>query len=167
MTSVPVDDVPRFRSLFAIALGVRALLVVIGLVLATLPPAVPPRADGISDRLHDRLVSGPGRVIEPWYRWDAVWYAAIAENGYTATENHSGQRGVAFQPGLPLCMAAAAAIGIDPFWAALVLVNVAAAAGFATFARVACAPDPGWRRGDADVCASPGLPHQFLLLRPV
>lgn len=137
MPSLPETPGPRFRTLFAAALGVRGAVVVFGLALASLPPAVLPMPDGISDRSRDRLLLGSSRVIEPWFRWDAAWYVALADNGYAGAVNSNGQRGVAFLPALPMCLAAAAAIGLDPFWAGLLLVNLAAAAGTAVFARVA------------------------------
>lgn len=137
MTPVSMIAGPRFRTLFAIALGFRTAVVLAGLALAAQHPASNPPEDGVSDHIYNAMTSGPGRVLEPWFHSDAAWYAAIAERGYAGTENRSGQRGVAFMPALSLCMAAAAAAGLDPFWAALVIVNIAAAAGSAVLARVA------------------------------
>lgn len=145
MTPAPTITAPRFRTLFAIAACVRVAVVLAGLALAAQHPAPGPPEDGVSDHVYNALMNGTGRVIEPWFHSDAAWYAAIAERGYAGTENRSGQRGVAFMPALSLCMAAAAAAGLDPYWSALVIVNLAAAAGLAVFARVATqlAGDPG------------------------
>jgi hypothetical protein len=76
-------------------------------------------------------------VIEPWYRYDAIWFARVAADGYARAEDAGGRLGPAFMPALPATMVGAEALGLNPFWTALVLANLAAAAGTAVLARVA------------------------------
>jgi hypothetical protein len=146
------DAVPRFWPLFAVALAVRLAVVVLGILLIPVQPDRVVVVFGVAVAgfpadlhpetpvpLHFRnaILAGPARVIEPWYRWDAVWMANVAENGYAGASDTGGRLGPAFMPAMPACMAAAAAVGLDPFWAGLLIANLAAAAGTAVFARVA------------------------------
>jgi Gpi18-like mannosyltransferase len=87
------------------------------------------------DRHFARLQAGPGRLIEPWYHWDAVWYAEISCEGYSYTPGRMSS--VAFLPLLPLLMAGAGTLGLDRYWVGLIVPNVAFACGLACFARVA------------------------------
>ena len=127
---------PRFLPLFLIALAVRALVVVLGIQLATLPPHGARPTDPAATAILDQLLAGAG-AIEPWYRWDAVWIVNVATNGYAGASDSGGRLGVAFLPALPALMAASAAVGLNMFWMGLIAANVAAAAGVAVFARVA------------------------------
>jgi hypothetical protein len=137
MTGLQPTPLPRFWPLFLIALGVRVTVVLLGLILATTPPDIRPKDDPVPIGIRDQILSGSARAIEPWYRWDAVWYANVAENGYVKARDKGGPLGVAFLPALPFCKATASALGTNPFWAGLLLANLAAAAGTALFARVA------------------------------
>lgn len=133
---MPPNVLPRFLPLFLAALAVRVGTVALGVWLASLPPdpyAHPKTPTHIRDRCH----AGSARVIEPWYRWDAVWMADVARHGYANAEDSSGKVGVAFFPAMPLSMAAAEALGLNMFWIGLLLANLAGAAGAAVFARVA------------------------------
>src|SRR5438105_13486351 len=99
------QPVPRFLPLFLIALAVRLGTVVLGSVLATLPP------DPFSDphtptHFRDELTAPHTRPIEPWYRYDALWLANVARNGYANARDAGGRLGVAFMPALPMIMAA-------------------------------------------------------------
>jgi len=134
-TTLPVP-LPRFWPLFLVALGVRVAVVVLGILLASRPPDIRPTDDPKPIHFRDEILAGSAQVIEPWYRWDAVWYANVAENGYAKAEDKGGRLGVAFLPALPLCMALADTLGINPYWAGLLIANFAAAAGTAIFARV-------------------------------
>ncbi len=91
--------------------------------------------EAMYSRHRERLDAGGRRVIEPWYHWDAVWYAEIAQDGYFYRPGE--QSSVAFLPMLPILMAAGASAGIDPYWVGLLLPNLAFAAGFACFGKVA------------------------------
>lgn len=46
-------------------------------------------------------------LLNGWTRWDAGWYAHIAENGYSDQPlNDQGQRNVVFFPLYPMCVRA-------------------------------------------------------------
>jgi hypothetical protein len=128
--------VPRFLPLFAVALAVRFAVVVLGIVLASRPPD--PYQDPKTPRqFRDEINARGAAVIEPWYRYDALWLVNIAENGYAKAEDAGGKLGPAFLPAMPAIMAAADAVGLNPFWTALLLANILGAAGTAVLARVA------------------------------
>lgn len=133
---MPDPRTPRFLPLLAIALAVRLLVVVLGVLLAGRPPhnarPVDPTANAILDRA---AASAP--LVEPWYRWDAIWYANVAERGYAGAADSGGRLGVAFLPALPAVMAVSAASGLNPFWLGILVPNLASAAGVAVMARLA------------------------------
>jgi hypothetical protein len=153
MTPAPdAPRLPRFLSLFAVALAVRLITVVVGLLFVPVQPAKPVRVFGVGiagfppdlrpddpspERIRNEILAGSARAIEPWYRWDAGWMANLAENGYAGAEDASGRIGVAFLPAMPATMAGARAFGLNPFWVGLLVANLAGAAGAAVFARVA------------------------------
>jgi hypothetical protein len=137
MTSLPPVPLLRFWPIFLIALAIRIVIVLIGAVLGSTPPDIRPKDDPGSQELRERIDAGSARVIEPWYRWDAGWYINIATNGYSKAGNNQGKLGPAFLPALPFCFAAAEFLGFNPYWAGLLIVNLAASAGSAVFARVA------------------------------
>jgi hypothetical protein len=137
MTYSQPAPLPRFWPLFLIALAIRIVIVLIGAVLGSTPPDVRPTDDPTSQELRERIEAGSARIIEPWYRWDAGWYVNIATNGYSKDGNDQRRLGTAFLPALPICLAAAEFVGVNPFWAGLLIVNLAASAGSAVFARVA------------------------------
>src|SRR5215207_8671095 len=131
-TAAPI---PRFFSLFLIALAVRVGTVALGSALAARPPD--PYTDPETPTVfRDELMSGPARVIEPWYRYDALWLANVARNGYRDAHDKGGHLGPAFFPALPMTMALADALGLNPFWFALIVTNIVGAAGAAVLARV-------------------------------
>ena len=107
---------PSWRVPLAAWAGSRAL--VIGLAVAmSLLLGLPER--GVDPAVPDALALLGG--------WDTTWYLDVARNGYA---HDLGQVGVvftnlAFFPLMPGIMAAALAIGINPFIAALVLANAA------------------------------------------
>jgi hypothetical protein len=136
MTSTQPVQLPRFWPLFLIALGTRLVIVLIGIVLASMPPYGGPD-DPVPVRLREKIRSGSARSIEPWYRWDAGWYVDIAVNGYANAGDNSGKLGPAFLPAMPICFATADSLGLNPFWASLLVANLAASVGAAVFARVA------------------------------
>jgi hypothetical protein len=73
------------------------------------------------------------RLVQPWYRWDAIWYAELSQAGYDYDPIR--QSTTAFMPLLPMLMAAGALVGLDRYWVGLVAVNLAFAAGLACFGR--------------------------------
>jgi len=142
MTSVQTVSLPRFLPLFLIAIGSRIIIVVVGCILGSLPPDNRPIDQGQllpgPAALRAQIAASSARPIEPWYRWDAGWYVNVATNGYlNARDDQVVLGGTAFLPALPLCLAAAIFLGINPFWAGLLATNLASAAGMAVFARVA------------------------------
>src|SRR5439155_625826 len=79
-------QVPRFLPLFAIALGVRFAVVVLGVILAALPPN--PYLDPLTPtHFREEMRSGSARRIEPWYRFDARWLVNVARNGYAGADD--------------------------------------------------------------------------------
>ncbi|AMV30290.1 hypothetical protein VT84_38210 [Gemmata sp. SH-PL17] len=142
------NPTPRFLPLFLIALAVRICTVALGLVLATLPPD-PYSHNETPTHIRDACSLSSARHIEPWYRWDAVWMAEIAEKGFANSTRPDGQSGVAFQPAMPASMALANLLGLNMFWAGVIIANLIGAAGAAVFGRVAShlLNDPGtaWR----------------------
>lgn len=149
----PLPQPPlRFLPLFAIALGVRLLVVVLGVLMIPVQPSQPIWVMGIgvagypadmrssSDddgpkQLRERIEATSAGVIEPWYRWDATWFAYIAQDGYA--KNRRGAQAAAFPPAMPAALASADAIGLNPFWAGLLIANLAGAAGAALLAQFA------------------------------
>src|SRR5262245_25885070 len=138
-TSTPPSDnsVPRFWPLFLVALGVRLGTVALGVWLASQPPQVIPPDDPATIEVRERIESGPGRILEPWFRWDAVWIANISRHGYAGATDRGGRLGVAFLPAMPASMAAAEAVGLNPFWFSILIANLVGAAGAAVLAQVA------------------------------
>ncbi len=146
-TEAIASPVPRFLPLFTVALLVRLSTLALGTGLATLPPD--PHSDPKTPvQFRDELLSTSARVLEPWYRFDALWLANVARNGYANARDEGGRLGVAFLPALPATMAAGEALGLNLFWVGVVASNVFGAAGAAVFARVAARQldsAGGWR----------------------
>lgn len=94
------------------------LVLIIGLNLGTLlVPTTPFSA---------KWDAGPA-----WYhrllRWDSYWYAAIVRDGYRYSDNASVQSSTVFYPLYPLTSyAVKSLLGIDEYWALLLVANVAA-----------------------------------------
>ncbi|MBM3979862.1 MAG: hypothetical protein FJ304_06190 [Planctomycetes bacterium] len=135
--SLPPSPVPRFLPLFLVALGARLGTVALGALLATTPPHIEPPFDPDVAAVNARLTSAVTRPIEPWYRWDGRWVANVALNGYGGASDRGGRLGVAFMPAAPFALALGDAVGLNPYWFALTVVNLAGAAGASVFARVA------------------------------
>ena len=149
------SPVPRFLPLFAVAVALRLGIVALGILLIPVQPAKPvkvfgvvaagfpadlrpPKSDGPgAEDYRLRILNGSAKVVEPWYRWDAVWMARVAHDGYSGAADPRGQVGAAFMPAMPAVLAAAEAVGLNPFWWGLIAANLAAAAGTAVVARVA------------------------------
>jgi hypothetical protein len=142
-----VLPVPRFLPLFLVALAVRVGTVALGSALAALPPD--PHSDPNTPKhFRDELTAGSARAIESWYRFDALWFANVARNGYANAHDEGGHLGPAFMPALPATMALGEALGLNMFWVGIIVPNLAGAIGAAVLARVAARqlndPSAGW-----------------------
>lgn len=132
----PLARLPGFLSLFVVALCVRFVILALGVLLEGLPPD--PYLDPLTPtHFREEMRSGSTRLIEPWYRFDALWLVNVARNGYSGAEDAGGRLGVAFMPVLPALMAGAETIGLNAFWVGILAATLAGAAGTAVFARVA------------------------------
>jgi hypothetical protein len=110
----------RFWPLFAVALIVRLGVVPVGVLLSLLPPN--PYVDPLTPtHFREEMRSGSARLIEPWYRFDALWMVMIARHGYAEAADDHGRLGVAFMPVLPAIMAGAESIGLNLFWVGLLV----------------------------------------------
>lgn len=100
-------------------------------------------------------------LAEPWMRWDATWYLSIAQWGYRA-----GDGSVAFFPLYPLLTGGLGRLlGGRYLWAGLAVANLAAAAFFVVFYRLADAergPEAG--RPALEVLVT--FPTAFFLVMP-
>jgi hypothetical protein len=74
-----------------------------------------------------------GAIARAWARWDAGWYAHIAQQGYFYSS--AGQGPAAFFPGYPLLIRAIALLGLDSITAGFVLSLVCGIAACWLFAR--------------------------------
>jgi Mannosyltransferase (PIG-V) len=144
--NAPVDDIsgrtePSWSALLAFGLATRVIVVVLGCVIGL--PASPDEGrdaaflgeDGMTPLRRDARDLGCNPWIEPWYHWDATWYADIAERGYSYQPGTESS--VVFMPMLPLLIRAGGALGLDRCWAGLAIPNLAFAVGLALFARCA------------------------------
>jgi hypothetical protein len=100
-------------------------------------------------------------LAEIWLRWDATWYLSIAQSGYRA-----GDGSVAFFPLYPLLTSGLGRLlGGRFLWAGLILSNLAAAAFFVLFFRLASdirGPEAG--RPALEVLVT--FPTAFFLVMP-
>lgn len=115
--------------------------------------------------------SGLGRLLDPWNRWDAGWFLAIADNGYVGVGGISPgtglfQSAVAFPPLFPLSVRALAAVlHVPTVVAATVIVMVCLVAAVAGLYRLATM-DRGSRVGVTAVIALLTFPTAFVLIAP-
>jgi hypothetical protein len=148
-SQISAATVPRFLPLFFVALGVRVGTVALGSALWTLPPNVIPPDEPSTVEIRERILNGCARVVEPWFRWDAVWMTNVSLHGYAGATDRGGRLGVAFTPAMPATLALGEALGLNMFWFGLVAANLAGAAGAALLAQVAARqlndPAAGWR----------------------
>jgi hypothetical protein len=166
MINLQPDPLPHFWPLFLIALGIRVFVVAIGAVLGSMPPDIRPPDEPGAEQLRERIQAGSARAVEPWYRWDAGWYVNIATNGYANARDSHGTLGVAFLPALPMCLAAADALGFNIFWAGLLIPNLLASAGAALFARVAAQLTADRGTGLRAFALLQAFPSSFFLSAP-
>ncbi len=130
---------PSWTTLLAFGLATRVIVVVVGCLAArpenpeSTRAAFSPNNDGMNPRHRQALSEGTRPLIQPWYRWDAMWYADIAERGYSYHPDRESS--VAFMPMLPLLMRASEYLALDRYWAGVLIPNLAFVAGFALFGR--------------------------------
>ncbi|MCI0669477.1 MAG: hypothetical protein L0Y64_03340 [Myxococcaceae bacterium] len=72
-------------------------------------------------------------LAKAWVHWDAGWYAHIARDGYWYTPGK--QSPVAFFPAYPLVVGGIASLGLNRFWAGILVTVVCGAAGLWLFHR--------------------------------
>ena len=147
-----------WRNLLLLGVVSRLAVLAVGIVLCKGPvsaedqswrlAAVHPADLAIEAQQGAELQKPSRRPIEPWYRWDSMWYARICRLGYSRAP--AGQQATTgFMPLLSIVMAAGAAAGLDPYWVGLIAPNLAFALGLAAFGRlVATATGDGvtaWR----------------------
>lgn len=137
--STPRDDsdawpAPTWGRLAAFALATRLLTLAAGLVLA--PTSTGPHwtADQLAFRAE--ILAGPVPWLEPWVRFDAGYYLAIARDGYHPPAEGEGPN-AGFLPLLPALIALATAVGVNPILASVVIPNGAFVAGLACAGRAA------------------------------
>ncbi len=84
-----------------------------------------PTAAGIRVYIDFGVEASQPPLVRPWARWDAVWYARVAADGYRYTPDSLDQaeNSTAFFPLLPLSMAFAAPIFGGAMTAGLVISN--------------------------------------------
>ncbi|MGO9601252.1 MAG: mannosyltransferase family protein [Isosphaeraceae bacterium] len=137
--STPSRFQPTWLALLGFGLATRLIVVVLGCFLA-LPESSAksrvvhsPHNDGMNLRHLAALSSGSRRWIEPWYRWDAMWYLDISQRGYSYRPG--SESSVAFMPLLPLLIKFGETVGFDPYWTGLLIPNLAFVVGLALFGR--------------------------------
>ncbi|MGO9466729.1 MAG: mannosyltransferase family protein [Isosphaeraceae bacterium] len=136
---VSYADQPSWSALLAFGLATRVIVVVMGCLIARPENPVTSGAafwthnDGMNPRHRQALTRGHRPWIQSWYRWDAMWYAEIAERGYSYRPGR--QSSVAFMPMLPLLMRAGEYLRLDRYWAGVLVPNLAFVAGLAFFGR--------------------------------
>ena len=75
----------------------------------------------------------PNLITRAWIHWDAGWYAAIAADGYWY---HPGEQSpVAFFPVYPSAVGALHALGVNRYWAGILITAVCGLAGLFVFNR--------------------------------
>jgi Mannosyltransferase (PIG-V) len=131
---------PTWLALAGFGLATRLIVVFFGCLLAL--PEISTKSGAVHSRNNDAmnprhlaaLSSGSRRWIEPWYRWDAIWYLDISERGYSYRPG--SQSSVAFMPLLPLLIKISMTLGFDPYFSGLLISNLAFVVGLALFGRV-------------------------------
>ncbi len=136
------------RRVIALGIGSRLVVVMVGCFLPHLNLSKVGPDLQFPDAPAAELEDGTRKLIQPWYRWDAKWYARISREGYSH-DPLARYNSTAFLPLLPVLMSAGAMVGLDRYWVGLLLANAAFVVGLWAFAQVAfkLAGDAGlaWR----------------------
>ncbi len=125
---------PTWPRLAAFALATRLLTLAAGLLLAPRDAGPHWTADQLAFRAE--ILAGPAAWLEPWVRFDAGYYLAIARDDYHPPTEGVGPN-AGFLPLLPVCLAAATAVGVNPIFAAVLIPNLAFVTGLACAGRAA------------------------------
>ncbi len=135
-----MTSVPSWRWLLLLGAISRAIVLALGLLAGWsrtsdmgTPEQPSMEASYPNDAQAELLARGSRPIVEPWYRFDANWYAEILRIGYRYEPN--GKCTAAFMPLLPTCMAGAERIGIDPYWVGLILPNIVFVIGLGFFGK--------------------------------
>jgi hypothetical protein len=134
---------PTWPLLVVLGAVSRVLVLGLGCMLAHVPLPAIYKDDtyiAVNNRAYNcrhiaALSDGRHRWVEPWYRFDAVWFAEVSEKGYNYEPGRACS--VAFFPLLPLLMTGAAELGLDRYWAGLLVANAAFVVGLVLFGRLA------------------------------
>ncbi|HYH64949.1 MAG TPA: hypothetical protein VD866_09670 [Urbifossiella sp.] len=118
----------------AFALVSRLLVLFAGVWLAPRDAGPHWTADQLAFRAE--VLAGPAAWLEPWVRFDAGYYLAVAREGYHAPTDGGGPN-AGFLPLLPALIALATAVGVNPVLAGVVIPNFAFVAGLACAGRAA------------------------------
>jgi hypothetical protein len=122
----------------------RAALAPIALAFAICTAAA--MTGAATSRTQHPLHAGPDFpqhvLARAWVHWDSGWYAAIASQGYWYEPGQQGP--VAFFPAYPAAVGALHALGLNRFWAGILLTAVCGFTGLFLFNRWA-----RYLRGDA------------------
>ena len=117
------------------------------------------------------VLIGRDRLIDPWMRWDAQWYLAIADSGYSGLGSISGttglyQQAVAFPPLFPISVrGVGAALHLWSPEAATLLVGLSLLVAVVGLYRLA-SMDGGSRVGVTAVVMMLSFPTAFFLVAP-
>ncbi len=126
-----VDRLNRAQVLFPIAVwGISRFVIFIWAIVAT--RILPVRQLTIVGGVPAPPATGLNLLIEPWARWDTLWYLRIATSGYAVGDLTGG-----FFPLYPLAIRALTWILPNALFNALVISNLAALGAFIVFYRVA------------------------------
>lgn len=132
--SAPAWPAPTWGRLALLAAATRVLTLVAGVALAPREPGEHWKPEQLA--LRAEILAGPVPWLEPWVRFDAGYYLTIARDGYRPpAEGQAPSAG--FLPLLPACVAVAAAVGVNPVLAGVLIPNLAFVVGLACAGRAA------------------------------
>ncbi len=164
-----VDRLNRAQVLFPIAVwGISRFVIFIWAIVAT--RILPVRQLTIVGDVPALPATGLNLLIEPWARWDTLWYLRIATRGYAVGDLTGG-----FFPLYPLAIRALTWILPNALFNALVISNLAALGAFIVFYRVAQTlyDEPTaqraliyWAAFQPASIFSPAMPRRFSCLLP-
>src|SRR5262245_33967439 len=106
------------RSVLSPFAATRLALVIVGVLAVSHLPINAAEASGY------HLPPQPHSFLEPWARYDACWYVAIAEQGYGGSIGTYGDMRPAFFPLFPAFVNATMRLVSSPLLAGLLVSNV-------------------------------------------